>query len=104
MRAKYRPQQNGRSSERLVSECLSRCCVVELLNYTLPPAVGDLKLDEGSRSRCGNDLAPKFLCSVVGWHLAYFPRARVTLKDMQRQGATGPSATVPLKNKELLHP
>ena len=73
-----------------LSEGLGLSARMELLDYTLPPAFSDLKLDKGPRGGCGDDIAPKRLCSVVGWHLTYFPGAWMTLEDMQRQRATGP--------------
>ena len=56
-----------------LSEGLGRSARIELLDYTLPPAFSDLKLDKGSRGCGADDLAPKRLRSVVGRHLAYFP-------------------------------
>ncbi len=60
---------------------------MELLHHALPPALRNLNLHEGSLGCCGDDPTPERLRCEIGWHLTYFPRAWVTVENIQRQCA-----------------
>lgn len=87
-----------------MSEGLGRTWNCELLDNTLPPALGDVLLGVLAASELGDYLAPERLRLEVARHLPNLPGPGMTGEDKPSQGAACSSCAIPLEDEELLHP